>query len=685
MPAFRKAVLVAFLFSAVVGTKFRSNSSDSDGVEAGRSLLSRRDSSQRSCSHCLCSYFEDALHCGTKWIKDAGHCGYKTITSASICGESVFKMCYTRRRRRFNLKVTCDTKSVAKSCQVPAECQIGQNCDVPTSMFDCFAEVASGIPQPYRGFLEACASPASLSCSSPSECAQKLNPADQVAVDGNGVPTGLPLGSAIAQSCRELVASAFHAESQLRTLAGGIIGNTAGKLATFSSNIKSQGPSLVSQVTGPVKTIANEAMNLASGVISAWEKFQLLETCTPIAPPSGFWYMLPTDCGAFSKMTLNDFNPLNKESKFLDMKNQFENCAKKTGLLGFPTPFLNLKWKRFCLPDFMVTSMEYFLGAINLGASTTITAAKSLIDGTQAVVNIIKPIADSHLDLMQLAREVHSERHARLGHSSNTTVSCGAENNWGIDLTANYGISVATPKGSVGFSIGMGILMGCKDQQVILPNAILSMSFGNSAAGKPQVETGSDVSIAITFYDSYPEYLSGRYAIGASLNIGVEVDLTNIIGVPVKASVPTGLGIFPNPAVPSTFTFGVSAGGGAGLFLQQLGADLQAVASEASSHAVRAGGDGLHAAIVATSSKLAGSGLGEHLREAAPVLRAEAKTKAVHIDKHKNSIAAEALKTEPSSALMQNKAGGLPVEVGSSVGFKFCITPLTCFGQPQSR
>ena len=158
-------------------------------------------------------------------------------------------------------------------------------------------------------------------------------------------------------------------------------------------SIYSQTEAIQSSIGDIASTVFSTVVEYLQGTFPTFQKYDLGGIC--VTSEDGLWYLLPTDCDAFSEMG-NIFTDLpNAETHFNRAVAKLSACTMKTGLGDFPTPFLNLQGASFCLPQFMVTSMEYVLGAIIYSgnvmsqiASDISTVGDMLIEFAQTKVGI---------------------------------------------------------------------------------------------------------------------------------------------------------------------------------------------------------------------------------------------------------------------------------------------------------
>eukprot|EP00930_Biecheleria_cincta_P074664 TRINITY_DN6187_c0_g1_i5.p1 TRINITY_DN6187_c0_g1~~TRINITY_DN6187_c0_g1_i5.p1 ORF type:complete len:759 (+),score=102.40 TRINITY_DN6187_c0_g1_i5:257-2278(+) len=631
---------------------------------SSRALLSHR--SGRSCQYCLCSVTSIA-QCGVDTVTSGAQCGWKTVTSIAQCGSSFTKACYTRRRRRFSVKLTCSTNEVAKSCSVPNTCDVPKSCDVSQAFTDCLASLGSSLGSDGQQAVKYITD---TSCTSLTSCKGK-------------VTSGL---SAVTK----LMQDAFLSDGE--SAANGLVNGRK----NLMQEVNNKGPSTAQAALNFAQPIIDTFKNfMVAGATQMFGPYDVGTLCSPA--DSGFWYMQPTDCGLFSAMG-GEWTPLNAQSKFNSAKQALSTCFGKKGCLGVPTPFWDLKFQGWCMPNEVKIGISYFLGATVFEGSDVDPAAKSAaVQGLRTAVKSVRSVIEafassSGIDLLQIAQAVH-ERRAAAGENASLVedsaaaasavdATCGTQGNWGIELEVCFGVSLTAGGATGAFNLCISILSGCKGSTAILPNILFKVGVAMAGTTSAGGAAGS-ASLAIIFRDSYPTFVS-RVAYGASLFITPSVDL-NFLGIPLGAGVPISFGIYPTPSVPSTFAFGIAPAVKADA-LAQLAREVHDITDEASRMADQAGGNGFLVGVAAATHHIGQNAhhLKAHLEaHSTRQHRAHASTMAAHIDKHRSRLMHTAMKraipnTKPASELHLDP---VDVTVGAGVGFAFCMTPMQCFGQ----
>eukprot|EP00930_Biecheleria_cincta_P000887 TRINITY_DN10207_c0_g1_i1.p1 TRINITY_DN10207_c0_g1~~TRINITY_DN10207_c0_g1_i1.p1 ORF type:complete len:730 (-),score=96.71 TRINITY_DN10207_c0_g1_i1:62-2251(-) len=623
-----------------------------NAAESHRALLTQRTG--RSCQYCLCTVTSIA-QCGVDTVTSAALCGTKTITSIAQCGSSLTKVCYTRRRRRWQnqYELTCSTNTVAKSCSVPNTCDVAKSCDVSQPFVDCLQSLGSSLGSDGQQAVKYITD---TSCSSLNSCKDK-------------VTQGL---SAVTK----MMYDAFLSSGE--NFATGLVGDRTGYL----NQVKTKGISTARAALDVAQPIISTFKGFVGWASNEFGPYNVGRLCSP--SDSGFWYNTPTDCGLFSAMS-GTWTPLNALSKFSSAKNALSACFQKKGLLGVPTPFWELKFEGWCMPDEVTTGIEYFLGATvyegsSEDAAAASTVAQELRTAIKAVKGVIENFASSSgIGLLEIGESMHQQRATGKNTSltegaAASSSSCGLENNWGIELELCFGVSLTYGGATSSFNLCIAILSGCKERSAVLPNILFKIEAGGGGTSSAAAAEGT-VGLTLYFYDSYPTF-TNRVAYGARLDITPSVDL-NFLGIPLGVGTTISFGIYPSPSRPSQFAFGVEPKVGADA-LAQLGREVHSIADESSRQADAAGGNGFFAGVAAAMHYI---GQNEHHLQthlaalSTPQHRAHAKMMAAHIDKQRIHVEQSALEKAIHGV------DPLDITVKSIVGFTFCMTPIQCFGQ----
>lgn len=621
-----------------------------------RSLLnSRMDRTVvRGCKFCTClvtsavSCGADTVAggatCGYNYVKDGAQCGFSTIKSAAECGVSVFKSCKWSRRRSLG-QLNCDFDNVANeckvanSCNVPNTCSIPKSCNMASSFHDCLDEITSTFSGASHDFMKLISN---TGCNSVNNCKDVITDGIQGALD------------AVENAAQSQLSS-------LLTTVENQVGSGVNSVKNWALTTYTNGGTLVKSTSSSLQSVGSSVATYFKGQLPTFQPYELGNVCTPSGV--GFWYMTGDDCGAFSEMGRIFTDLTNAESHFNAAKNAFATCVTRTGLLGFPTPFLQLSIQTFCLPDAITTGVEYIIGAAIYAANTL----KNLIT---SITTAVKNFASQKLGLLQLGT-AFSQR-SNVSSVSAGSSQCGSQNNWGLDFMVKMNVATTAPgAGAYEFGFGIGIGLGCKGGSLVTPNALLSvgLAYGFSTAG---AESSTAVELGLTFSNSFQSYASSRSSIQASLTVEPELNLEYVIGAPIAASTPISFSILPSQSTPTGFSFSISPQVAA---LTQLGADVSRSASKAARD--KAGADpGLHTLAVMTGAleQLAGpNGLEETLSRTT-MDRDLILKKARAIDEHKVGLVQTARKAQAS------RVAGAPLSlaVKSELEFTFCITPGSC-------
>ncbi|CAE7576418.1 unnamed protein product [Symbiodinium natans] len=176
-------------------------------------------------------------------------------------------------------------------------------------------------------------------------------------------------------------------------------------------------------------TATSEVRSFFNGVVGQFQKHDLGQVCTPSGV--GFWYLVPTDCGFFSKFGDVFNSPSAAQSNWNEAVDRLQECVMKTGAFSFPTPFLDFRVNSFCLPTVVQTPIEYILGvfkfATNTGASlishfeTIAAKIQGLISSSG--LNFNQTLGGNELDL-QLSWSVKKSLSRRLGRVAYAQTCC---------------------------------------------------------------------------------------------------------------------------------------------------------------------------------------------------------------------------------------------------------------------
>jgi hypothetical protein len=482
-------------------------------------------------------------------------------------------------------------------------------------------------------------------------------------------------GCSSASSCKDVINGGLATVwNQLKSGVTGIVKNQVSSVmtATGSSRVTSIVNTLKTGVADAA-TAVNSAKTAISDYFKSWGTFTPWNFGGSVCASPGFWYMLPTDCGLFDEAAaiFTDIGSITTHVN--NAINKLSTCVQKKGLFSVPTPFFDLKWSDVCLPSFVTTPLSYFMGALIYTSNAAVNIAVTLL----GIFNKLTAYANT-LNLMELGREYHSRRTAS---STNATgsVTCGGAADWSVTFSASFGLTVqnpAAPTTTLTFSFGMALVLGCKGNAVIAPNFLMSVGLsGSISLGGATDPPKPSVTISTSFGNSYPAF-KNRWSASGGLTVSPTVDLTSL-GIPASLSEPYSFAYNPSGggyAAPTGVALGLSAG---------LGALEESAAVRAREEAVEASD---HHVAAALTSKLTALAESDHLDRAVKAVDREATLDtALKLHQHGPKIierSASARKASPAEvSLLQT--GGPPVDlgVGPYVGFTFCVTPVTCFGQ----
>lgn len=629
-----------------------------------RALLSARAGvgSARSCKWCSCTITSAAdcgadtitsgAQCGYDWVKSGAICGWDQVKSAAECGSSVTKMCKsTGRRRRWNgfscsTSTVAKTCSVAKSCNTPKTCSVPKTCNLADSFSDCLSEITdtfSGSGKQFMKYVE------NTGCGSASACENTVN---------SGLADAYELLEQEVQDGYSSFASS--------------ITDHASATSNFWTKVRDEGQAVVSATSAKVLSVGSSVVEYLGGAFPTFTKYDLGDVCSKSG--SGFWYMEGTDCGAFSQMSKIFTDLTNAESHFKSAGSKFGTCVAKTGLLNFPTPFLDLKIASFCLPQFFVTGLEYFIGGILYGTSTM----KTLVTD---ITGVIQDFAENNIGLLQLGRDIANRRQQRLGAGANLTSrhitsgasECGDQNNWGLEIIVSMAASATNSDGTTtSFSLGLGIGLGCQGGNLKTPNALLNIAMGTGGTMPPSKPEGSTaIDIGLEWSDDYSSFATSRVDESAAIVITPEVSAElGASKIPVAAGVPISFGVLPDPSVPSSFSFAIAPE----ISAVQLGEKVSHAMDQARNSALATGSsheESTLAALQAMGEQLAGP---KGLKSALANMkfdRMHILNKAAAVDEHKMELL---------EAAHKQKQLGIPVSlsIAAELAWKFCITAGDC-------
>lgn len=622
-----------------------------------RSLLSSRHGARvlGSCEYCSC-FLTSAASCGTEAVTSGAQCGWDTITSAADCGSSIFKACKVGRRRRWYGKWKCSTKSVAKSCKVAKSCNIDLSCDVAESFDDCLTEITSQFKSTYKKYLNFVTD---SGCTSADACAKN-------------VKKGL---DSAWEYFEDLVNDGISSTlDPINDVLGVDIGTTGTVVQDGAS-------SLVSDMTSKYNDLESNLLDYAKGTFPAFSKYSLGNVC--LENGEGFWSMAGTDCGAFTSMGKIFTDITNAETHFKSTVSSLETCFKKTGLLDFPTPFFDLEVEDYCLPDFVVTAMEYFIGAVIYSTNVVQTLVTDL--GT-----VIKNFATNDLGLLQIGKSMLEtrQRMKRLGGNLSRDISsskdkgydgeCGTEADWGLAFMVQAAWTWTKADGSqLSASAGFGISLGCIGGSVQNPNLVFQVGL---AAGGDSASAGVDASggidIGLEYSDTFSDFSEARWKASSSLVITPTLDLCDLVPpvgpIPASVGLPIALTILPNPSNPTGFAFSIAPNFDpcAGK-LAQLGSRVKKASQQASQAAVQQTPDQkdqmLNGMTAAMHELAKPDGLRQVFADAKPD-RKQIIEQGSHIDKHKSALS--------QAARGKRRTSG--ISVASETSFQFCITIGDC-------
>lgn len=632
----------------------RINGSLSLGLTAGSRSLAFRS----SCKNCFC-LVQDAVHCGAdtvqsaalcgaSYITDAAKCGKDYITDAAKCGMNILKSCGWRRRRKLG-ELRCNFAEAAKkcdwprSCHWPNTCQWPKSCDLKQSFGECLSSItsATNLDEEGKKILKVIIN---SGCSTPTGCKAQIE-----------------LGLA---GLTDLLREAL--EPQLKSIIQKMMGGTTELIADMNKYVQvvqSGSQQMISTARENIESAAGTVKEFFSGVLPTFQKYNLGSVCTPTGV--GFWSMTGSDCGTFDEMGQIFTDITNAGVHFERTASNLKTCITKKGLLGFPTPFMNLKIEQFCLPRYLVIGLEYVLGGVIYGGSL-------LANLFTKITSTISDFVTSKLGMMQMGQTL-----SRSSEYSNSTVAgpkCSGKPNWGMDLLIRLTINLKLAgELNVGFSLGMGIGIGCVGGFLANPNGLLQLGFAYGWAlgeiGGAGIENG--IEFGLSWYDTMTSYASQRWSVGSYLTVSPSFNLEVGPGSFVSANLPVSLLILPDPAVPTGFTFVIRGSAEQKAGMIQLGKETSKAASEAVEAMPEAHpSTQTLAAITAAAERLASpEGLESVLAKAAPD-RDQILKQASYIQENQQRIAeeAQAARTAP----------GFGLSVTSDLAFSVCINPGKC-------
>jgi hypothetical protein len=608
-----------------------------------------------SCSNCLClvqdavqcgtDTVESAAKCGSSYITSGAKCGFDYITDALKCGVDLFKSCRWSRRRSPVGALHCNWGSVAKKCNVarscnfPNTCQWPRSCNLAKSFGECLTDITNAVndasTQPYMKFL------VDTGCTSPSACKTEIE-------------QGLLGAKDLIQKVMEPQLGAL-----IKQIQGGAT-SAIGDISKYGQIIQSEGTKIISEA----KTHVTSAINTFKGFFESlppFQKYSLGDGCT--APGVGFWYMTGDDCGAFDAMGKIFTDIINAPTHFNSATSGLKTCLSKRGLLNFPTPFMTLKVQQFCLPKFVLTSLEYLLGAIMYAGNL----AKELVDSLQSIKTTLTNFVSSKLGLLQIGHTL-----ARAGEHSNVSVTgtkCEGKPNWGLDFFLRGTVNLKISGGfSYGFSMGFGVGIGCVDGNLVNPNFVMQLGISPGWANG-EINGGAEggIEIGLTYNQQFISYKEQKLSSGGYLTITPSINVPWGAGY-VSANLPISLQLLPDPNIPTGFSFVLRGSLESGALMQ-----LGKMTSKAASDAVEEVSESdastqTLAAITAFSNRLAApQGLESALAKEHPD-KDQVLKQASFIQENQEQLTEEAKRALPP----------LGIAVTADICYYICLNPGSC-------
>jgi hypothetical protein len=510
-----------------------------------------------SAAECGSEAVTEVARCGQKSVESATQCGEESLTSIERCGKSVSKVCDSRRRRRccgWVGLLTCNFEDVAKSCKVPKTCMVPQTCTVPKG---CDAPKTCSVPNSCE-VAKSCPKPKSCNLAQPfgdclSSMSREVGAAGQIYMNFVGNTGCTSAAACKAKVLAGLEESAAFVGARLQDRLESLMSTITGKVATGTAHINTATQAAseeTDRLIESAKGIADKVLAYLTRTFDGFQKFSLGDVCS--ADGTGIWYMMPTDCGAFDAMQ-SIFNSLeNAASAWTTALSGFKTCIAKTGIWQTPMPFFDLKIERVCLPQPIVTGMEYLLGSIVYAAAV----AQTLVGDIQAVVAPLRAWIESKLNLQSLGglfQQLSTSANATsvLEAGSMQAPGCGPNPTWAVRVTITVGITFPAVSGNYAVSLGISIALGCKDGMLLPPNLLLT--FGDSKVLLPMNDPKKlkppsvSPSLTLGFQNGYPAFVN-RVAFAAGLTIKPSVVIKG-----VKVAVPLTFGVLPDPTQPPSF------------------------------------------------------------------------------------------------------------------------------------
>jgi hypothetical protein len=377
------------------------------------------------------------------------------------------------------------------------------------------------------------------------------------------------------------------------------------------------------------------------------------------------WYMRPTDCGAFSSLERVFSEKAVSGNHFKDAASKLKRCISKTGLMNIPTPFMELRWQSFWLPQFVVTPFEYLLGAVIYGG-----------DAGKDLAQRIEKLADILLDKVKEFK-IGALLESGAPQQSIEGGGCGSEKSWYFEFGAVIGVEYEPPnnEGAWAFDIGIAAVNGCKNGRVVNPNIVLNLGYGKSIwpgensgnKGKTNWPAKGDVRFFSSFGVEYPEFDmgNGRVAQDWSLEMVPAVKFT-VIGVPLEGSVPINLiwtGTKDDVNDLKGYSFEVAGATEDGDLLEEGAANYE--------NDTESGDPRLGPLAPAINSLFGAATSGQSLID-------KAAYQASRVFSQRHSLMNRATAAMPSN---QSQSTAFDFDVGASYTLSFCITVPKCFGQ----
>jgi len=267
-----------------------------------------------------------------------------------------------------------------------------------------------------------------------------------------------------------------------------------GKGVQWISNVIKKIPPTIREIGSIGKDVGMAISKFVQGAIHAIRNLGNINMCSTSG--YGFWYLWPTDCGAFGRMKeIFKFHNLHKiPSIFGDVVKRFGKCVIKLGMLSLPSPFLDVKIKSWCVPKVLqpvikgiVGTFRFVIAQIAAGVAGCAGSHKNqpvciMVEDMKKIGDKLKNMFSSQF--LQKTTEVIGE--SMTGDKDQFAVSSGVEakclTNTDFQFTVALVGSIAFPPWGDSLSIGLTGAIGCR-KKVLFGDFIIALGGSLFIAG----------------------------------------------------------------------------------------------------------------------------------------------------------------------------------------------------------